>query len=342
MGSEDWGGFEVFTTCPPSNGIAPGEYLRRVKQVARWSDAEGCSGILVYTDNRLFDPWLISDAILNSTKELMPLVAVQPVYFHPFAVAKMVTTFANMYGRRICLNMVAGGFRNDLTALNDRLEHDDRYERLVEFTEIAMRLVEGATVSYAGIYYSVTDLSLNPPVPLELRPPVFISGSSAAGLSAASRLGATAVKYPRRTNEEERRANDGPRSGIRVGIIARSTSNEAWDVANRRFPVDRKGQIAHALAMIVSDSRWHQGLSELASGEDRRPHPYWLRPFKNYKTFCPYLVGGYDEVAEELARYFRLGFETLILDVPASREDLSHTRVALARTVELGRSDLRG
>ena len=36
-----------------------------------------------------------------------------------------------------------------------------------------------------------------------------------------------------------------------------------------------------------------------ADGERRSP--YWLGPFHNYKTFCPYLVGSYERVADELA-----------------------------------------
>jgi len=41
-------------------------------------------------------------------------------------------------------------------------------------------------------------------------------------------------------------------------------------------------------------------------------------PFENYKTFCPYLVGSYDRVADEIARYVGVGYRTIILDVPAS------------------------
>jgi hypothetical protein len=37
--------------------------LRRVEDVARWSDHAGCKGILVYTDNRLADPRLVSHVI---------------------------------------------------------------------------------------------------------------------------------------------------------------------------------------------------------------------------------------------------------------------------------------
>ena len=37
------------------------------------------------------------------------------------------------HGQRLWLNMVAGGFKNDLAALNDDTPHDKRYQRLVEY-----------------------------------------------------------------------------------------------------------------------------------------------------------------------------------------------------------------
>src|SRR5213593_4509844 len=104
---------EVFSTCPPSSGSDAGSYLRDVVRVARWSETAGCRGILVYSDNSLVDPWLVSQVIIESTSSLCPLVAVQPVYMHPYAVAKMVSTLGRLHGRRIYLNMVAGGFKND-------------------------------------------------------------------------------------------------------------------------------------------------------------------------------------------------------------------------------------
>ena len=110
---------EMFSTCLPSRDEAPAGYLERVVQAARWSDEAGYRGMLVYTDNGLVDPWLISQVVLQSTDQLCPLVAVQPVYMHPFTVAKMVSSLAFLHGRRIYLNMVAGGFRNDLRALGE-------------------------------------------------------------------------------------------------------------------------------------------------------------------------------------------------------------------------------
>ena len=97
--------------------------------------------MLVYTDNTEVDPWLVAQHIIQSTSRLCPLVAIQPIYMHPYAVAKMVSSLAHLYGRRVYLNMVAGGFKNDLVALNDATPHDRRYERLVEYTTIIQRLL---------------------------------------------------------------------------------------------------------------------------------------------------------------------------------------------------------
>lgn len=312
----------VFSTCPQSQG-AGNDYLARVAEISRWSEAAGCEGMLVYTDNSLVDPWLVTQAALESTERLAPLVAVQPVYMHPYSVAKMVASLAFMHGRRIYLNMLAGGFKNDLTALGDETPHDDRYVRTVEYTKIVYALLDGESVTHEGRYYGVKNLRLAPAVPPELRPGLLISGSSPAGLAAARELGATPVKYPKPPGEEDPAEQTG--FGVRVGIIARASAEEAWRVANERFPDDREGQIAHKLAMSESDSHWHEQLSGgSADPNGSEPHPYWLGPFHNYHTFCPYLVGTHERVARELAGYMELGARTFILDIPASTEELEH------------------
>ena len=322
------GVLELFSTCPQSKDLPADVYRRRVADVAAWSDRAGYRGILVYTDNQLVDPWLVAQVVIESTEQLCPLVAVQPVYMHPYAAANMVSSFAHIYGRRIFLNMVAGGFRNDLLALGDQTEHAERYERVVEYTLLVKRLLQGERVSFAGNYYTVENLSLTPALAPELFPGIFVSGSSDSGVAAARAIGATAVKYPKPPNEEISTSADSAGIGMRVGIIARDDDSRAWKVARARFPKDRKGQVTHALAMKVSDSHWHRQLSELGAGPPSAENPYWLGPFENYKTFCPYLVGSYTTVAIELARYIELGFETFILDIPPNEEELQHAALA--------------
>lgn len=328
---------KVFSTCPQSKDVQASRYLRAVADVAVWSEAAGCAGILVYTDNGIVDPWLVSQVIIQSTERLGPLVAIQPVYLHPYAAAKMVASLAFMHGRRVYLNMLAGGFKNDLVALGDQTPHDERYARTIEYTQIMMGLLSTAgPVTLDGAYYQVNNLRMTPAMPPDLVPEVLISGSSPAGLAAARTLGATPVKYPQPPGEEEPPTGEGVEEfGVRVGIIAREDPIEAWRVAYQRFPSDRKGQITHKLAMSVSDSHWHHQLSkrDSAAGGDEgsEPNPYWLGPFQNYKTFCPYLVGSYERVARELARYVQLGSTTFILDIPASRDELEHIGVVFER-----------
>jgi alkanesulfonate monooxygenase len=325
------GSVELFSTCPPAHDLSGQTYISQVVDVARWSEQAGHTGILVYSDNNQLDAWVVSHLIIQHTRSLCPLVAVQPVYMHPYTVAKMITTFGRLYGRRLYLNMVAGGFKNDLVALNDTTPHDQRYDRLVEYTTIITRLLAGSVVSYQGEFYRADKLKLTPPLAPDLVPGIFVSGSSEAGLAAARRLDAIAVKYPKPPGEEEAPPHGTLRVGIRVGIIARREAGEAWEVAHARFPEDRRGQLTHHLAMKVSDSAWHRQLSQ--RGHTEELSPYWLVPFQNYKTMCPYLVGSYDEVAGELGRYIALGHRIFILDIPPSAEELSHTNVAFERAL---------
>jgi alkanesulfonate monooxygenase len=326
----------VFSTSPQSSAVDRADYIARVIEVARWSEAAGCEGILVYTDNSLVDPWLVAQVIIQNTARLSPLVAVQPAYMHPYAVAKMVSSLGHLYGRKIYLNMVAGGFTNDLAALNDTTPHDKRYARLVEYTTIIQELLKGpAAVNYRGEFYVVEKLRMIPPLAPELAPEILVSGSSPAGLAAAQALGATAVKYPQPAEQEPDCHQAAVKAGVRVGIIARKSEEEAWQTAQERFPGDRKGQITHQLAMKTSDSSWHKQLSQMASVPGDEGSPYWLWPFENYKTFCPYLVGSYGRVAAELAKYLELGHRTFILDIPATQDELEHVSVVFSSARQL-------
>jgi alkanesulfonate monooxygenase len=309
-----------------------------VIDVARWSEAAGCEGILVYADNSLVNPWLVAQVVIQNTTRLCPLIAIQPAYMHPYSVANLISTLGHFYGRRVDLNLVAGGFKNDLTALNDLTPHDKRYERLIEYSTIIQELLSsGSPVSYRGEFYVVDKLKVAPPLPKDLLPGIFVSGSSDAGLQAAKALRATAVKYPQPAEFELPDAEAAIPYGIRVGIIARLQEEEAWQVAYERFPEDRKGQLQHQVAMKTSDSAWHRQLSQMGDESKTQKTPYWLWPFENYKTFCTYLVGDYDRVAAELEKYIDRGYSKYILDIPPSREELEHISVVFARAKEMAK-----
>jgi len=177
----------------------------------------------------------------------------------------------------------------------------------------------------------VKDLRLSPRLSPELMPGILMSGSSEAGRAAAGKTGAIAIQYPEPPGRSDTSSPPlpGPR-GIRIGIVTRPSEEDAWEVALARFPGDRKGQLTRQMAMKVSDSVWHQRLSEIGKvstngATSRSRDVYWLHPFENYQTNCPYLVGSYESVAAELARYMELGNRTYILDIPVAEDEFEHT-----------------
>ncbi|GAA0703676.1 LLM class flavin-dependent oxidoreductase [Kitasatospora atroaurantiaca] len=332
---------ELFTTFSYSKADQR-DYLTQIRQIAQWSEQAGFHGTLIYTDNSTVDPWLVGQEVLRSTERLAPLIALQPAYLHPYAAAKMIATYGCLYGRRVCLNLVAGGFQNDLAALGDRTPHDERYQRLVEYALIIKGLLAGPEpVTFGGRYYAVKNLAMTPSLPPAIQPGILISGSSPAGLAAAGAIGATPIRYPEPLNDNS--PVDVAIGGVRIGIIARETSAEAWRVALDRFPPDRRGRIMHTMAKKVSDSHWYARLSDLEERPAGPDSPYWLGPFRNYRSRCPYLVGSYQEVSAEVARYIQLGCHTFILDVPRNEEELQYTALvfeqAAAAVADIVRAD---
>lgn len=324
---------KLLTTAPPSARFEQGTYLNTIRDLARWNEAAGIEGMLIYTDNSLADPWTVAQAILDCTSGFVPLVAVQPLYLSPYAAACKIASLAFLHGRKIALNLVAGGFRKDLDQLGDDLEHDPRYDRLVEYGHIVQALLRGEAVNFSGAYYSMRHLKLQPSLPPELFPDIYVSGASEACIAAAAALGAVRFSYTSPPAELRAKAPlpSAGQLGLRLGIIARDTSDEAWQVAHARFPSDRRGQLAHRMARATTDSVWHQDISGLAEElPEARDGAYWLYPVRNYRTFCPYLVGSHAEVGTLIEEYAKLGFRCLILDVPQSKADLDHAMRALA------------
>ena len=316
---------KLFATIPPPAPGAADGYLAAVRGAARAAEAAGFAGALVYSDNHTVDPWVVAQAVLAATERFEPLVALQPVYAHPYAVAKKIASYAFVYGRRICLNLVAGGVRNDLLALGDPTPHDERYDRLIEYTQLIERLLtESEPVTFEGRYYGVQGLPLVPAMPPQLRPLLYISGSSPAGLKASEVLDAVPVRYPEPSGEAP---YGGPRGGgVRIGIIARDTDEEAWSVAHERFPKSRAGRLAQMAARGSSDSHWTAKLSAAEEFPGGPESPYWMGPFLNYATYCPYLVGSHEKVEAELVRYVEGGCEAFIMDT--ARDDGDYAAVA--------------
>ena len=334
----------IYSTCPhrpPEDGA--GDYLSAVIEASRLSEAAGHEGMLIYAANEApANPWALAQVVIGATRSLTPLVAVNPLYMHPFTAANMIASMACLFRRRTDLNLIAGGFANDVAAFGDTLGHDGRYRRLMEYASILSALLSGAKpVTFSGEFYQIDKMKLREPVPEALRPRLFVSGSSDASKGAARRLDAVWLRYPTLDpGEPEDGSSDGPgRTGVRLCLVVRPDSDDAWRAARQHYPDDRRGQVRHMLAMSVSDSLWHRRLSELgerASADNR--NPFWLGPFRNDQDYAPCLVGDYGTVGSALALLMKTNQTWFVVNAPRDRDDARHMSLAFEQALAMARA----
>ncbi|MBO0839829.1 MAG: LLM class flavin-dependent oxidoreductase, partial [Sciscionella sp.] len=210
-------------------------------QVARAAEQVGFEAVLTPTGAWCEDAWLTTAMVAAQTDRLKFLVAFRPGFISPTLAAQMTATFQRHAPGRLLLNVVTGGEDAEQRAYGDFLGKDQRYERTDEFMTVVRRLWAGERFSFAGKHIRVEDAALSRvPEPI---PEVYFGGSSAAaGPVAAKHVDvyltwgeppkavADKIAWIRR---EAAKAGRTLRFGIRLHVITRDTSAQAWAEADR-------------------------------------------------------------------------------------------------------------
>ena len=315
----------AFTISPRTTSVA--DYWRNIDRCIAWSSTYGATGILLFEGNDTFvSPWVAAQAAFERSESLCPLVAVNPIYMHPFSVAKLVNSYAQIYQRKTYLNMITGTALSHLQAMDDELTHDQRYERLGEYAELIRAwLMTDGPVTFAGKYYKVEGLKLEPPTAEALRPEFFFAGASDMATATAKRVNGTQMRMLSPELDEGVVSGE---TGVHFGIVTRSQGEAAWAAAERCFPEDKRGERIQTLSMRNTDSQWKQRMLKAAQLEHDAKPGYWLRPFKSFQADCPYFIGSHAEVAALIARLVRRGVRHIILDIPAAEVEFENVDTA--------------
>jgi alkanesulfonate monooxygenase len=293
-----------------------------IAQTIALAERFGLTGVLAFAGNDVaVDPWFVAQHACHATRTLQPLVAVNPIYMHPFQVAKLVATIGHVERRKVHLNLITGTANRDRAALCDTIDHDARYERLIEFAQIIRQLLAQARpTSFDGQYYKMKDALCYPRLPADLLPDFFIAGQSDAATRCAAALGAVAMRM---LSPDLGSAPVQGRMGLYCGVIIREHASDAWRLAEERFPPDPTGNLVAEMALARTDSVWKHRLSALAA-TDANNDLYWLRPLRTLQADCPYLVGDRRRVAEILSVAMRAGYGAFIFDIAPEEEDFAN------------------
>jgi alkanesulfonate monooxygenase len=311
----------------------PKAYWDNILKVADLCQKYAFTGLLLFEGNDTFiSPWVAAQEVLARTESISPLIAVNPIYLHPFKAAKIVSSLAQIYNRKIYLNMITGTAVNYLDSMNDSLSHDERYERIAEYIVIMRRLLSSVEpVSWNGNHYAVENLQLLPGIPGHLMPEFLLSGQSDAARKVVQETGSVGTQMlapdlSKGLNKAE---------AINFGILCRSSEALAWNAAELIFPDNEEDQLIQELSMSNTDSSWKRRMAVLASLPDNRANGYWMGPFRNFRSDGPYLVGSYSSVGGIIADLIRSGVSTFIFDITPNEEEYAHISHALGIAEEL-------
>ncbi|MFG2936805.1 LLM class flavin-dependent oxidoreductase [Streptomyces sp. NPDC048282] len=296
-----------------------------LSQIARAAEDLGFVGALTPTGAWCEDAWLTTAMVSRHTERLRFLVAFRPGFVSPTLAAQMASTFQRQTGGRLLLNVVTGGESHEQRAYGDFLDKDARYRRTGEFLDVVRGLWEGRTVDLAGEHLRVEDARLaRVPEPV---PEVYFGGSSPVAGEIAARYVdvyltwgeppaqvAEKIAWIRGLAAKEGRTL---RFGIRLHVITRDTSEQAWSEANRLldgFDAETVRSVQAGLGR--SESEGQQRMLALHGGrrDALEIHPnLWAGIGLVRGGAGTALVGSHDEVAARIKEYAALGIEEFAL-----------------------------
>ena len=296
-------------------------------QIARAADACGYFGVLLPTGRSCEDSWVVASALVPLTRHLRFLVAVRPGLMQPSLAARMAATLDRLSEGRTLINVVTGGDPREMAGDGLFLDHATRYAVTDEFLTIWRRLMGGETVTWRGEHLAVEGARLLFPPIQSPYPPLYFGGSSSAGQEVASTHCDVYLTWgePLEAVREKLAAAQaaavakGRRFsfGIRLHVIVRESSEEAWAEANRLISqIDDKTIAAARASFGRFDSEGQRRMAALHDGRRDRllvgPN-LWAGIGLVRGGAGTALVGNPQEVAERMREYMTIGIDRFIL-----------------------------
>ncbi|HNX71841.1 FMNH2-dependent alkanesulfonate monooxygenase [Rivihabitans pingtungensis] len=313
-----------FLGSPEGARTVDHDYL---SQIARAAESLGFDGALIPTGRSCEDPWVTASSLIPLTRKLKFLVAVRPGIMSPTVAARMAASFDRHSNGRLLINVVAGGDPVELAGDGCWLSHDERYEAASEFLDVWKGVLSGQVVDLEGKHITVKGAQqLFPPVS-QPHPPVYFGGSSPAAHDLAARHVDLYLSWGEPLDEVAKKIADlrqraaaygrTLRFGLRVHVIVRDSTEEAWRAADALISKLDDQVIANAQHTLGrADSEGQRRMAALHGGRRDRleiaPN-LWAGVGLVRGGAGTALVGDGPTVAARLREYAELGIDTFVL-----------------------------
>jgi alkanesulfonate monooxygenase len=304
-------------------------------QIARSAEQLGFTAALTPTSSWCEDAWIMTAGLTQVTERFKFLVAFRPGLLSPTLAAQMAATYQRISRGRLLLNVVTGGDDAEQQRFGDHEGKDARYRRAGEFLHVVRALWTGNPVDFSGEFFRLRDARI---IPAPVWPDIYLGGSSDPALEVAARYAdvyltwgeppAAVAEKLDRVRERAKAAGRELRFGIRLHVIARDRSDDAWAQAQRLLDGLDPADIGRARAIqAASQSEGQRRMAALHGG--RTDHlevspNLWAGVGLVRGGAGTALVGSHEEVADRIAEYHELGIDEFILSGYPHLEEAYH------------------
>ena len=251
----------------------------------------------------IFEGWSVLSALGPLTTRIrLGLMVGANTFRNPGLTAKLATTLDHVSGGRAVLGIGGAWFEreHDAFGIDFGSGFGERLDRLDESVMLLRRLLDGERFSHDGRFYTMHD-ALCEPRPIQKRLPILIGGSGPRKTlrTVASRADAwnTSGTLDEVRGHLDILAEHGADVGRDIAMIEKSIS----------FPIILRDDPA-AAASVYGALLANNGVTDMGK--------------------VPVLLGSPDEVADQLRPYAELGFETVIVRMPAPYDRETIDRMA--------------
>lgn len=310
------------TIGDPANHTPPS--LPLFTRVARAAEAAGFEYALVPVAPECYEAWISCAMVAAQTERLKMLVAVRPGLINPTVFAKMASTFDQLSGGRLAINLIAGGGQAEMAADGVFIDHDQRYAAMSETVTIMKRVWnESEPVTFQGDYFRVEDAVVRPRLVQRPYPPFYFGGMSPAARETGARHADVYLLWGDRPDRikpeiDDIRARaaaigraDELAFGMRFQVLVREDEDEAWAAADAIIaPASerlRQRRYTGMGAESHADARMRSIASETEDSNYRLDRHLWAGITSVRHGAGVMVVGNPRQVAETLQEFIDIG-----------------------------------
>ncbi|HEY2115305.1 MAG TPA: LLM class flavin-dependent oxidoreductase, partial [Candidatus Angelobacter sp.] len=277
------------------------------------------------------DAWSTAAALAAVTHRLELMVAVRPTFHNPALLAKQAANIDHISNGRVSLNVVSSWWADEARKYGVQFDqHDDRYARTSEWLDVVDQAWKHDHVNYAGKYYKVEDLVLQPKPVSRPRPVIYAGGESEAAKNLISQKCDAYVMHgdpPEKIREKvrdlsarrERWGLPPMQFGVAAYAIVRDTEREAQEELRRITDVQQNAAGYQNYQQWLANTQ----LEQRVSLQDYSVSNRGLRSG---------LVGTPEQVAERIAEFEDAGADLLLLQFSPQLEEMERFSRQVIRT----------